>query len=252
MRNRTRESSQSSLQKSPLRIHNHGRRLRVTAASRKTTIKVTLNIDHLFAPDAMDINSTDADAVTDIMPNYFCAVRDIVALMNTIEEETYPTGSESSRIDALGMTLVAGLADVRKWFRLEYDLWQSIVPLLSGMDENGHGLRISRYIAIVMQVSTAPGRGDKGKAEFTRLSNVCSLRRLAVMEDGHFGLVPWGSKEGDEVFAFEGMESLFVLRSGLGRVGDDRAEEFELVGDCYVHGLEAAVGPGDGLSVDLT
>ena len=56
-------------------------------------------------------------------------------------------------------------------------------------------------------------------------------RRFAVTRKGYMGLVPRTAQLGDEICVFLGGYVSFVVRRIHGK------EEFELVGECYVHGI---------------
>jgi len=60
-------------------------------------------------------------------------------------------------------------------------------------------------------------------------------RRLFVTHMGHIGLGPAGLKAGDRLYAIEGGHTPFLLRS------TSNFSRFELIGDCYAHGLMDSV-----------
>ena len=57
-------------------------------------------------------------------------------------------------------------------------------------------------------------------------------RRLFFTQEGYIGLAPKGAKVGDEIYLLFGAEVPYVLR----RKGDD-LQTFEVVGECYCHGI---------------
>ena len=58
-------------------------------------------------------------------------------------------------------------------------------------------------------------------------------RRLCVTREGYLGCVPRWATVGDEIIVILGASTPFVVR-GLERQGGER---YELVGECYVHGM---------------
>lgn len=63
-------------------------------------------------------------------------------------------------------------------------------------------------------------------------------RKIAFTKRGHVVLVPPLAREGDEVSYLAHGETPFVLRRVSGDAGSHGEREvFELVGDCYVHGV---------------
>lgn len=71
-------------------------------------------------------------------------------------------------------------------------------------------------------------------------------RRLFFTKDGDVGLAPADTRPGDEVFYVAGAATPLVLRA----VDDDRVRHFEVVGDCYLLGMNDS-GPS-GLRYDAT
>jgi hypothetical protein len=65
----------------------------------------------------------------------------------------------------------------------------------------------------------------------TLMHNACALRLFVLMRDGQMGLVPFGTKVGDEVVRFHGNSAPFVARK------DKKSGLYMLVGEAYVHGM---------------
>ncbi|KAG7293453.1 hypothetical protein NEMBOFW57_003504 [Staphylotrichum longicolle] len=68
-------------------------------------------------------------------------------------------------------------------------------------------------------------------------------KRLMRVEGGSLGIGPEGMRAGDEVFCFRGVGTPFVLRRLRGTIhavgrGQGGGERYELIGYCYVDGLE--------------
>lgn len=68
----------------------------------------------------------------------------------------------------------------------------------------------------------------------TALRAALKMRRFAVTKEGYFALVPRGAQIGDEIAAFDRACVPFVLRR---KNGDSTGNEFELLGEAYVHGV---------------
>ncbi|KAH6662102.1 heterokaryon incompatibility protein-domain-containing protein [Halenospora varia] len=68
-------------------------------------------------------------------------------------------------------------------------------------------------------------------------------RRMAVLETGHFGLVPAVSQPGDEVWVVMGASMPIVLRRQ--KDGEDGQKCLEVVGECYVEGFMSGEATDD-------
>ena len=74
-------------------------------------------------------------------------------------------------------------------------------------------------------------------SEFTWLCGVPSFpRKLAITSKGYIGMVPKGTNHGDTICAIWGAQVPFVLRPN-GGISDGGDQEYQLVGECYVHGM---------------
>ncbi|KAK0109250.1 hypothetical protein ONS96_003072 [Cadophora gregata f. sp. sojae] len=67
-----------------------------------------------------------------------------------------------------------------------------------------------------------------------KIEGHCGGRRMFVAEDGWIGLCPPGARIGDRVFAVKGVKVSIVLRETDGEL----EKRYNLVGECYCHGLE--------------
>jgi hypothetical protein len=61
----------------------------------------------------------------------------------------------------------------------------------------------------------------------------CTDRRFFVTRKGYFGTGPHELKDGDEIYIVAGGNLPLVLRPVL----NSKPNTFELIGDCYVHGI---------------
>lgn len=148
--------------------------------------------------------------------------------------EQYPSGG--TVFDAFWQTLVAGSdasgrekapQDYSEIFSLIIDSTTGNMPSLPGQTYSPR--RKKGFFTLDSLRSRKPAKTlDDLRISFTAaLKN----RRFAVTESGYFGLVPRGTVHGDQVCVLEGINVPFVLREAE---GDDN---FELVGECYVHGI---------------
>jgi hypothetical protein len=67
------------------------------------------------------------------------------------------------------------------------------------------------------------------------LSRVITRRTFLIRTEKLIGVGPPGAQPGDWIALFRGLRVPFVLRRAKGR-GNDR-EEYELIGEAYVHGV---------------
>jgi hypothetical protein len=67
----------------------------------------------------------------------------------------------------------------------------------------------------------------------TKASMICAWRRFCITESGYIGLVPLLCLPGDCVVIISGVKTPFVFR----RLETVRLEVYEIVGECYVHGI---------------
>jgi hypothetical protein len=148
--------------------------------------------------------------------------------------EQYPSGV--SVFDAFWQTLVAGSdvsgrekapQDYSEVFSLVLDSSTGKMPSLPGQVYSPR--RKKGFFTLDSLRSRKPAK----TLEDLRVSFTAALRnrRFAVSERGYFGLVPRGTVAGDRVCVLEGINVPFVLR----KAPEENA--FELVGECYVHGI---------------
>jgi hypothetical protein len=77
----------------------------------------------------------------------------------------------------------------------------------------------------------------KSSAPFEKAFKQYSLgRKFSTTTNGYMGWVPSEAREGDRICYFEGCKLPFVIRPC-----EDR---YQLVGDCYLHGLMHDPPPG--------
>ena len=70
-------------------------------------------------------------------------------------------------------------------------------------------------------------------------------RRLAATHMGYIGMVPKGTKKNDIIVLFYGAEVPFVLRPKLNNTEEGSELEYQIVGECYLHGAM----DGEGLDI---
>ncbi|KAE9371102.1 HET-domain-containing protein [Stipitochalara longipes BDJ] len=69
------------------------------------------------------------------------------------------------------------------------------------------------------------------------IRDVCGGRKFMVTKMGRIGVVPPETRVGDEVRIVMGAQTPFVMRPIEGSDEDYREKCFELVGECYLHGM---------------
>lgn len=99
----------------------------------------------------------------------------------------------------------------------EDDLQRRMVPYTMSMQEASRG---RRYAALA-------GKSIKKKREDKKLGK----RDFGMDDRGFIANVPWNAEKKDLIVMFEGFSTPFVVRS------KEETDEFELIGDCYVHGI---------------
>jgi hypothetical protein len=94
-------------------------------------------------------------------------------------------------------------------------------------------------------------RFEGGYAFSNALGASCNGRCFAITEEGYMAIVPPGTKEGDMVCLFMGAQVPFLLRP-LSTSDGERSNQkpiYQLVGECYVHGMMDGEGMRQGLRV---
>ena len=83
---------------------------------------------------------------------------------------------------------------------------------------------------------------------YIQASDMTARRQFCVTQSGYMGLVPRLSRVGDVIVVFHGAGTPHILRKRSSedkKVVDDEKESFELVGECYVHGLMDGQAAGE-------
>jgi hypothetical protein len=96
-----------------------------------------------------------------------------------------------------------------------------------------------------LEGSTGYWKSDIADSFHLSFLEACIGRRIFVTKKGYFGIGPAELEEGDEIYILAGGKLPLVLRP----LPKSRPRTFELVGDCYVHGImdgEAVSGHGSG------
>ena len=146
-----------------------------------------------------------------------------------------PTGE--SILDAYWQTLVAGQTlEGLDAGREEYHEWDSAVRSNFRHMPTSPLLRWTRGIVALPMLlaygrSLLSGRGDVERImQFRQKMTVATHRRLFRTQKGYLGLGPMGLSQNDAVTLLRGGMVPLVLR-------ERGADKWELVGDCYVHGM---------------
>ena len=89
------------------------------------------------------------------------------------------------------------------------------------------------YRAIWRRVAIHPSEPELSAAYWYSFIRASNMRRLFATDRGFIGLGPPEMQEGDHVYILSGGKVPYLLRL----VSGTRPRTFELVGDCYLHGI---------------
>ncbi|KAI3535435.1 hypothetical protein CSPX01_11389 [Colletotrichum filicis] len=64
-----------------------------------------------------------------------------------------------------------------------------------------------------------------------------AVYKTKSLDHHYMGTVPWNAQVEDYVVLLEGLRTPFVLRKVLNDIESGSADEFQIIGDCYVHGI---------------
>ncbi|KAK8079270.1 Heterokaryon incompatibility protein 6- OR allele [Apiospora phragmitis] len=141
---------------------------------------------------------------------------------------------------------------------VEADLQHRMVPFTTPFQETQRG---RRFAVLGKPSSDAVGGGGSPPVNDNRDDDETGAEEQL---DNHFmGTVPWDAENKDYCVLLEGFRTPFILRKGLQQgqqkpdssssVDGSEQEEFELMGDCYVHGIMDGelLYPADKVDEDL-
>lgn len=153
-----------------------------------------------------------------------------IALPSTMATDTYPTGE--SLDEALWRTLIGNKTHLDTPAPSTYA--EDFSSLLIRQRFVEEALDRAEQTGEPMVVEDSTGQWNQAEAGSRlyrqALQNMMYTKAFALMEGGRMGMVPTGSKVGDDVVLISGTAVPFVVR----RL---ESEEFMLVGECYVHGI---------------
>ncbi|KAK8136781.1 HET-domain-containing protein [Apiospora sp. TS-2023a] len=147
----------------------------------------------------------------------------LATLTGALEPQNLVTGryvSGGSLLDAFLTVLRLGYLDER-WPR--YSL-----PTLADWRQY--------YLDKLHSINGVPHENEIENHDVYLCTSFLKGRTLVTTETGHIGLAPAGARQGDAVFTILGCKSSILLR----RCGD--GERWYVVGECYIHGLDDAIG----------
>ena len=202
-----------ALEKSP-----DGRVLRLTGALVDTVAKTfPFDDSHLELPWTADSPRRLADTMKSIWEA--CIGRG-----QSKKTSPYVT-DEDGRINALSLTLVAGLTG--------YDSAENPEHFAT------HRANFRAYCGVsgLVDEETEAGAAAVGDAEkfWLDMHLVAYGRSFFLTEKGYFGLGPRVVRPGDQCAVLAGAKVPFVLREAPG--DGERRERWGLVGECYLHGI---------------
>jgi hypothetical protein len=154
------------------------------------------------------------------------------------QQGRYPTGEEISTV--LWQTAVCnGL--VKSGPPLDEKCFRAFSLIVSAMDKSWLWPRL----AISMSEMQNPGKLVEEAGSFLRdAREFCCSRRRAVSSQGYAAQVPLSTQVGDLIFLPLGSAVPFVLR-----LSESGRDEFELIGECYAHGIMKGEAVGEKLDV---
>ncbi|KAK0614659.1 heterokaryon incompatibility protein-domain-containing protein [Immersiella caudata] len=164
-------------------------------------------------------------------PEVFKASRDLI-MSSGIVKDPYPhTASGPAPLEDVFMRLLIGDRTETDWpapdsIRVLYERWLGAMNLYEKQD--------AAETEDELLEGAMAARGYRGL-----IARAWFGRRVAVTSKGYVCLVPRGAKKGDRIFLVDGARTPYVLR-----LRSEAEEEFEFVGECYVHGAM------DGSAVD--
>ena len=189
--------------------------------------------------DSVDLLSKVIEhPVVEIKDDTIHADDDWAAAFQIIKDLTsYPT--DETVWDAFWQTIVAGKdgAANAKAPQDYSEVLSLIVDEINGKELHMQGQpysprRQKGFYTVKTLTTRKPGK------TFNDLVRACKAamgwRRFAITRKGHFCLVPRGTKVNDMIAVFERGHVPFVVRS---KFKDQDHEEFELIGETYVHGI---------------
>lgn len=159
-------------------------------------------------------------------PEVFKASRDLI-MSSGIVKDPYPyTASGSTPLEDVFIRLLIGDRTETDWPAPEsvrdiYERWLGAMHLYENQDA-----------AETEDEQLEAALAARGYREL--IARAWLGRRVAVTTKGYACLVPPGAQKGDQIFLVDGAPTPYVLRLRSVAVGGD--SEFELVGECYVHG----------------
>jgi hypothetical protein len=144
-------------------------------------------------------------------------LRTWLSLIERHVADRYPTGE--SRLEATWRTILANVSSAGHLAQsdvqgLGFDVW-------SRTSRGSHGQELRNPAA---QQAMVQFMGAAASATYKR--------RLFFTREGYIGLAPKGARVGDQIYVLFGAEVPYALR----RKGDD-LQTFEVVGECYCHGI---------------
>ncbi|KAK1671239.1 heterokaryon incompatibility protein-domain-containing protein [Colletotrichum godetiae] len=132
---------------------------------------------------------------------------------------------------------------------VEADLQKRMVPFTIPFQEAQRGRRFA----------TIGTRGHKKEEDIAQDATILGEKRdrplynTKSLDHHYIGTVPWNAQVEDYVVLLEGFRTPFVLRKLPNSTGSCVRDEFQIIGDCYVHGIMDGelLKPIDGLADNL-
>ncbi|KAH0428809.1 ankyrin and het domain-containing protein [Colletotrichum camelliae] len=117
---------------------------------------------------------------------------------------------------------------------VEADLQKRMIPYTVPFQEVQKGRRFALLgTRGPKKPETEQNEGEEEKQESKRKMHYATEE----LEQHFMATLPWNAEIEDYIVLLEGFRTPFVLRKSKSEDGTGQAEEFQIVGDCYVHGV---------------
>jgi hypothetical protein len=125
-----------------------------------------------------------------------------------------------------------GKASDAYWRTLINDIYIGIGELRRRCQTKDHRAHLE-WLHELENSTSSYWESDLANSFHISFTEACIGRRFFVTKKGYFGIGPAELEEGDEIYIIAGGKHPFVLRP----LPEPQSYTFELVGDCYVHGI---------------
>jgi hypothetical protein len=128
--------------------------------------------------------------------------------------------------------IAGGKASEAYWRTLANDIYLGTAELRRRCQTMDHKAYLE-WLHELENSKAACWESDLANSFHISFREACTGRRFFVTKKGYFGIGPAELEEGDEIYILAGGKHPFALRPS----SESRPDTFELVGDCFVHGI---------------